>query len=577
MNDFMKLAWIDICKTGSYLVMNTPSAAPNLTEQLKKYAASSTITDTLSDRVFGEYSGTAGLYAHQLHKLKLLLNSIYMKTQSEETTLKDYAFALRNMLMHSDYKSTIKYLEKPSTTPDNLTDYLNEIAHYHTAETLDSYTKTKYIFLYSFIKNILETNKVMSRLALATMDTYEINLELDRYFEFITQNNAVSHKLQQYTAVLTRDAVETDELTHYFATFHPENAALPLVNDTISAVALLQYLAIYSELTEDELLAADSYFKNKYHVFEQAFTSLGLNVHEMLQHVTFTTADLAHFAQQAQHDKLEKRKKQLVTQIINTAITHYLAKTTEKLNSLFQQEAPTKVAVQKAPKSVNEAPLKKELFDAKNALKQLEAEQALLKKQLKELQQKNDGLQQKLTAAQLHNTSLEQQLKQAPPQETLSPNTKELVREIAFLAQELTTELGLGEESQFEEPLEDVDEEATVETTPAPANYIEKIQHLKLAIVGGHDKYHTNIKNAFKQDVFTISPDRLNTDVSKLLNYDVLVFITSYNNHNLYNRSYDYVKKNQAKDRCLILNTQPSAKRLAQQIYEFAAQKELMY
>lgn len=577
MKDFLKLAWRDICRTGSYLVVHTQSAAPNLSEQLKKYTPAATITNTLSTHVFGNYTGTAGIYAHQLSKLKLLLDAIYAKSPNEEAALKDFAFALRNMLLHSHYKSVIKSLEKPSTAPQNVHDYFLEIEQFQTAETLDSYTRAKYIFLYSFIKAIIETNKITARRSLTTSYSIEAQAETEDYFDFVTQNNALTQAVQHYmTPAHNEESVQLDELLHYFASLQPEQHTLTLTDNTISAVALLQYLAIYEPLSTEELLITTTYFKKKYQPLEHAFAAFGLHIHEILANVTFTETDLALFMQHTQQEKPKKRKKQVVVHILNLAIGRYLMEATERLDALFQQEAPSKVVVPKTVKPANEAPLKKELYDAKNAMKQLEAEQAQLKKQIKELQQQQEGLQQRLAAAQLQNTALQEQLAQTTAQETLTPNAKELVKELAFLTQELTAELGLVEEVVCaEESIADTEEEAQQEA-PAKPNYVDQIKHLKLAIIGGHAKYHTNIKNTLKQDVFTISPDRLNSDVSKLLNYDVLIFITSYNNHNLYNRSFDYVKKHQAKDRCLILNTQPSPKRLAQQIYEFMIQKEIV-
>ena len=72
-----------------------------------------------------------------------------------------------------------------------------------------------------------------------------------------------------------------------------------------------------------------------------------------------------------------------------------------------------------------------------------------------------------------------------------------------------------------------------------------------------------------KSDILTIGPDDLNFDPRKLLKYDVVVFTSGYTNHSLYNKAFNYLKKNNAKSNCLMLQTQPNAKQLSKHIYEF--------
>lgn len=567
MHDFVKLSWIEAAKMGSYLVATTPSASINSKEQLRKYYTTNLINTELSDKIFGDYSGTAGLYAHELYKLKLLLSAIHAKAASEEETIKDFVYALRNMLMHSDYKAAIKYIEKPSTSPATAEAFLHYVEAFDVHTT--AYTKTKYLFVYSFIKNIIETNKFMTKTPLIIKDTPEGNTEFEQYFTFVAQNNAICQLVQQHmdTPPQTDPLSAEDIVTYFSQLLGPDNTLpVPLENDAILAVVLLDYLQVYKADT------GRLYFKKKYTKLEQAFEAFGVHLQEVLQQHELTRTDLTYLLDQTQPLEPKKRLKQVVTHIAELAFAQYLQQTTMQLNRLLSQESTQKMTVQKTPKSANpDAALKKELFDAKNMVKQLEAEQAKLKKELRELQQKNTGLALKVEHAQKQNDNLQQQLTQASSQQALSPNAKELVYELAFLVDELKLEVGIAPEEVITEVTDNEADE--LDTAPASENYLEKVQHLKIAVVGGHAKYHAQLKNAFLQDLFTVSPNKLNTDVSKLLNYDVIILITSYSTHSLYERSFDFVKRHQAKDRCIILNTQPNAKRLAKTVYEFSEAK----
>lgn len=593
MDDLTKLSWIDACKVGAYLVSTTESAVANMKEQLSKFQASGTLTTTLSDQIFGGNPGTPGTYAHQFYKLKLLLGAIHSKSKNEEDALKDFAYALRNMLIHSQYKSVIKHLEKPSTSPSNLTDYwqyIDETAAQFN-EYLTPYSRTKYVFLYSFIKTIMETNKFSSKITLVASDALGAHEPFERYLNFVTQNNPISKLVQQHMApdFELNEAITDEELAYYFVQLVTEEpvdtsefsalsaaeryALFPLENDKISAVRLLEQLQVFKKMNEEEKLVTDArYFKKSYAIYEDIFAPFAINIQEVVQHTEFTTNDLRLISQVTlPNEKPKKRKKQIVAHVLYVALAKYLQRTTILLNELFQQEPSTKIAVQKATKpSANDAALKKELFDVKNDKKKLEVDFAKLQKELSDLKKEKTGIETKLVNVQKQNNELQQKLAQSSEKEVLPPNTKELVLELAMLVDELKTELAI-------EPVNvEVSDEAEsiVEQTDSPTsqNHLQKVEHLKIAVVGGHAKFHNRIKNDFLQDVFTVSPDRLNSSVSKLLNYDVIVFVTSYNNHSLYERSYDYLKKNQAKDRCLILNTQPNPSRLAQMVYEFSMQ-----
>lgn len=63
-----------------------------------------------------------------------------------------------------------------------------------------------------------------------------------------------------------------------------------------------------------------------------------------------------------------------------------------------------------------------------------------------------------------------------------------------------------------------------------------KIDHLKVAVVGGHQRWHTRIKQEYPQ-IRTVSPDEKTIDLSFLNNMDIVCFETSYSNHSLYHKA----------------------------------------
>jgi len=100
--------------------------------------------------------------------------------------------------------------------------------------------------------------------------------------------------------------------------------------------------------------------------------------------------------------------------------------------------------------------------------------------------------------------------------------------------------------------------------------YVELIRGVRLAVVGGHQKYHAQLKAMLKNEqLLCIGPNALNFDPRKLSSYDVIVFSSGYSNHSLYEKAFDYLKRNGEKEKCLMLHTQPNANGLAARVYQF--------
>lgn len=84
---------------------------------------------------------------------------------------------------------------------------------------------------------------------------------------------------------------------------------------------------------------------------------------------------------------------------------------------------------------------------------------------------------------------------------------------------------------------------------------IKKLQDKKIAIIGGHEKWHQKIKEALPH-VRTVHPDELGVDLHFLRNMDMVCIVTSYNNHSLYHKALSYLDKKETV--LLYMNQQPN-------------------
>lgn len=105
------------------------------------------------------------------------------------------------------------------------------------------------------------------------------------------------------------------------------------------------------------------------------------------------------------------------------------------------------------------------------------------------------------------------------------------IQEDALLRQEV---LALREYVFREENEVDLSEDITQET---------KIDHLKIAVVGGHQRWHARIKQEYPQ-IRTVSPDEKTIDLSFLNNMDIVCFETSYSNHTIYKKALSVLEGN---------------------------------
>lgn len=166
--------------------------------------------------------------------------------------------------------------------------------------------------------------------------------------------------------------------------------------------------------------------------------------------------------------------------------------------------------------------LRKAYFEQEEELNNNRAVAIENKEDSLELERNKNAFEKEKQTLQERITFLEKELKEAQRREEklLKQQEKELLnkQEVMEENEELKKALFIEEE-----PLEE--SEVTQEE-----DIIEKVKNLKLAVVGGHSKYHTKLKEEFPGIRF-VGPDEKTVDLSFLSSMDAVVFVTSYNNH----------------------------------------------
>ncbi|MGE7983628.1 hypothetical protein [Solibacillus sp. NPDC093137] len=113
---------------------------------------------------------------------------------------------------------------------------------------------------------------------------------------------------------------------------------------------------------------------------------------------------------------------------------------------------------------------------------------------------------------------------------------------------------------QIEEEISDVHDDK---------DYIELIKELNVAVIGGHNNLHTNLRNSFSnKNLILIAPRNYTTPIKVINKADVIVFIDSHNNHGQFRRVVAHLRKSDSKYKMFYSNTQPQPKVLAKAVYE---------
>lgn len=97
----------------------------------------------------------------------------------------------------------------------------------------------------------------------------------------------------------------------------------------------------------------------------------------------------------------------------------------------------------------------------------------------------------------------------------------------------------------FREGIEPSNEDEEEEVTNMATNQ-EALHDVRIAVVGGHQRWHRRLKEALPK-IRTVLPEETNLDLSFVRNMDIVCIETSYNNHTLYRRVMWELKQSRAK------------------------------
>ena len=387
----------------------------------------------------------------------------------------------------------------------------------------------------------LTTSDLFIRYVLDRLDDGATAYELDHYrllYSFITSttqaNRIVSRKMGDEQSVLLIDAIkESNETAHLIKerTYGEES--------TLSKSPLLTKKELIELVLKDEKLT--SWLRQE-----------GLFVQDFLEDVAFTTHQLNRLST----PETDPSRVALVIamNMVKELSNQLLQRGSEPIVKQVMPKKQDKKAVQiKAEKSDQQ--WQKDLHAANKEIELLRKQMLEQTAQLQQYENDLSTAKSEIIALQQEKKDLHAELELFSEQPTVSATAQRLVSNMQTMLNQLQQELKAEEE----------------EAPKRVESYFEKINQLQVAIIGGHQKYHAQLKQDMKSDILTIRPDELNFDPRKLLKCDVVVFLSGYTNHSLYNKAFDFLKKNNAKRNCLMLQSQPNAKQLAKKVYEFWA------
>lgn len=258
-------------------------------------------------------------------------------------------------------------------------------------------------------------------------------------------------------------------------------------------------------------------------------------------------------------------------------VAHFVATTTftaQQVEAFRSQHASVDVILQHALIAYLQHPVetiapitvkKTTVKAAKTSPKEKELAQQIthLTKQLTELTQQLTHYEQQAS----NHAQSEQQIAFLYEQlHTLEMRNDALEHAIEQAKQQRQTTTAAKMVTAMQQTLEALQQELATETTNTKQTYIEQIADLRIAFIGGHQNLHQQIAKTFVQDVLCISPEKQQFDVKQLQQYDIVVFITSYASHSLYERAFDYLKRQHMKHKCVV-TSQQHLETIARKIY----------
>lgn len=488
MEELIDMMLKDVAKLGTYIVCTTSDATKHIEEQFRKAGTPTEEKKATANSILKELKVTLGEPYIRKGILAELLAAHLVK--DSRLGMKNYIFALRNMLSHSQYKEYIKAIEKPSlklTEQELFVQYVEE----RLGQKFDSYKADTWGLLYIFVEACVVINRILS----VDSDSEEYNIYSLLLPHLVNPAMAILKKRVEYTLaeeqlIATSEAMDGDK----------------------ELEGWLRAVGIYIEDLDVTLMLDGQMFVNGKHA------SIVL-LAKMLQTVSAQFIEYVRTPAQRMKEPLQKTKK-------------------------IQPIKPTK----------SDKQWQKEVYELEKERDSLVAQNRKLHETIKQLEQQQRELTRELLEVKNENKKLQDDLVQLLEEPTVSKQAVQLVQQLSQIVGNLQQEL-------LKEPEQSIEEDPT---------FVERISQLKIAIVGGHQKYHAQLKAALKNEqLLCMNPDSLNFDPKKLLNYDVVVFSSGYSNHSLYNKAFDYLKRNGEKDKCLMLQTQPNANGLAKRIYDF--------
>lgn len=387
----------------------------------------------------------------------------------------------------------------------------------------------------------LTTNDLFIQYVLDRLDDGATEYELDHYrllYSFITSttqaNRIASRKIGDEQSVLLIEAIKES------------NETAPLLKERTYSEA--NTLSRSPLLTEKELLE----FVLKDEKLTSWLRQEGLFVQDLLEDVAFTPDQLNRLS--TKETDSSRVALMIALNMVKELSNQLLQKGTESIVKQALPKKQDKKAEQIKPEKSDQQWQK----DLQAKQKEIDSLRKQMLEQTAQLQQYENDLSRanaEIIALQQEKKDLYTELELFSEQPTVSAAAQRLVSNMQTMLNQLQQELNVEKE----------------EVIKQDESYLEKINQLHVAIIGGHQKYHAQLKQDMKSDILTIRPDELNFDPRKLLKCDVVVFLSGYTNHSLYNKAFDFLKKNDAKRNCLMLQSQPNAKQLAKKVYEFWA------
>lgn len=350
-------------------------------------------------------------------------------------------------------------------------------------------------------------------------------------YHFIT----VLYEMRQITATSKGDA-----MTQY-AAFASLKEAHAVTERQFTELALFQVVERDDSVTS-ALALLESYTIDT--TTEQLIRRQGIHIEQLLATTYFSAHDVQLLAPYA-------RTNAYVTLVVQTALLKLADEAATPFMPMKELSStpPTERKVTPKQKPIKQSPpAQKELHVQKQALTEAQERIATLEKELQQQKAQHEATKVRLheTELQLENMTLEYEILQQEQQPHATALS--LMSNIQTMMNELQQQL---------QPTEQVLPQETL---------AEALSHLKIAVVGGHQNFHQEMKKRLPAASLFIGPKELNFDERKLLNYDVVILAIQYCGHSLYERVFDYMKRHQAKQRCVITQHR-NVEMIAEEIY----------